>query len=131
MRVWLIFLASFSLWGCRLAGETPKERNEEINRGLLERLSTEALTPVEDFDQESYFEQLERLYAASPINAWFAPTLRVGEGEAEVRLPLRPDFHHAAGAVHGARELLGLLQEVRRGHRRGRRPAAPARARPA
>jgi uncharacterized protein (TIGR00369 family) len=26
----------------------------------------------------------------------------VGEGEAEVVLALRPDFHHAAGAAHGS-----------------------------
>lgn len=78
MRVWVIFLASFSLWGCRLAGETPKERNEEINRGLLERLSTEALTPVEDFDQESYFEQLERLYADAPPKKLESPEDKLG-----------------------------------------------------
>ena len=48
-----------------------------------------------------HHRKLERLYAASPVNAWFAPTIRVSEGRAEVRLPIRPDFHHAAGAAHG------------------------------
>jgi acyl-coenzyme A thioesterase PaaI-like protein len=48
-----------------------------------------------------HFRKLERMYAAAPINEWFAPHLKVGQGEAEVRIPLRPDFHHAAGAAHG------------------------------
>ena len=47
-----------------------------------------------------HFRKLERMYAAAPINAWFAPKLTVGQGEAEVRILLRPDFHHAAGAAH-------------------------------
>jgi uncharacterized protein (TIGR00369 family) len=42
------------------------------------------------------------MYAAAPVNVWFAPTLTVSEGAAEVRIPLRPEFHHAAGAVHGS-----------------------------
>jgi uncharacterized protein (TIGR00369 family) len=52
-------------------------------------------------DQE-HFRKLERMYAAAPINAWFKPTLRVSAAEAEVRIPVRPDFHHSAGAVHGS-----------------------------
>lgn len=42
------------------------------------------------------------MYAAAPVNGWFAPTLTVSEGAAEVRIPVRPEFHHPAGAVHGA-----------------------------
>jgi uncharacterized protein (TIGR00369 family) len=49
-----------------------------------------------------HFRKLERMYAAAPINAWFKPTLVVSAGAAEVRIPVRPDFHHAAAAVHGA-----------------------------
>ncbi|HEX8793378.1 MAG TPA: PaaI family thioesterase [Polyangiaceae bacterium] len=51
---------------------------------------------------EGHFRKLERMYAAAPINAWFGPTLSVAEGAAEIRIPLRSEFHHAAGAVHGA-----------------------------
>jgi uncharacterized protein (TIGR00369 family) len=51
---------------------------------------------------EEHFRKLERMYGAAPINGWFAPTLTVSEGAAEVRIPLRPEFHHAAGAVHGS-----------------------------
>jgi len=49
-----------------------------------------------------HFRKLERMYAAAPINRWFAPSLTVLSGRAEVRIPLRPEFHHAAGATHGA-----------------------------
>ena len=49
-----------------------------------------------------HYRKLERMYDAAPINQWFKPELTVGEGQAELRLPLRDDFHHAAGAVHGS-----------------------------
>lgn len=42
------------------------------------------------------------MYDAAPVNKWFAPVLKVGAGEAEITLPLRPEFHHSAGAVHGS-----------------------------
>ena len=48
-----------------------------------------------------HFRKLERMYAAAPVNGCFAPTLTVGQGEAEVRILLRPEFHHSAGAAHG------------------------------
>ena len=49
-----------------------------------------------------HFRKLERMYASAPVNKHFAPVLRVEQGEASVRIPLRPDFHHSAGAVHGS-----------------------------
>ena len=50
-----------------------------------------------------HFRRLERMYASAPINDFFAPRLRIIEaGVAELRLAVRPDFHHAAGAAHGA-----------------------------
>lgn len=49
-----------------------------------------------------HFRKLERLYQAAPTNAYFRPTLTVREGEAEVELAVRPDFFHAAAAVHGS-----------------------------
>ena len=42
------------------------------------------------------------MYASGPINAYFAPELTVADGAAVVRLIVRPDFHHAAHAAHGA-----------------------------
>ena len=42
------------------------------------------------------------MYDAAPINRFFKPELRVSHEEAEVKIDIRPDFHHAAGAMHGA-----------------------------
>ena len=50
-----------------------------------------------------HFRRLERMYATAPINEFFAPRLRIPEpGVAELRMVIRPDFHHAAHAAHGA-----------------------------
>jgi uncharacterized protein (TIGR00369 family) len=49
-----------------------------------------------------HHRRLERLYAAAPVTAWYGTTLHVGDGRAEVRLVVRPEFHHAVGAVHGS-----------------------------
>ena len=48
-----------------------------------------------------HFRKLERMYAAAPINAYFRPSLTISEGEAEICMEVREDFHHAAGAMHG------------------------------
>lgn len=48
-----------------------------------------------------HYRKLERMYAAAPINEYFAPRLRVEQGAAELQIDVRPDFHHAAGAMHG------------------------------
>lgn len=42
------------------------------------------------------------MYAAAPANEYFHPEISVGDGVAEVRLTVRPDFFHAAGAIHGS-----------------------------
>jgi uncharacterized protein (TIGR00369 family) len=51
---------------------------------------------------EEHFRKLERMYASAPVNQYYAPVMKVGEGRAEVTIPVRPDFFHAAGAVHGS-----------------------------
>ena len=50
-----------------------------------------------------HFRRLERMYALAPVNTYFGPRLHIPEaGVAELRLTIKPDFHHAAGAAHGA-----------------------------
>ena len=50
-----------------------------------------------------HFRRLERMYHAAPINEFFQPKLHISEaGMAELRFAIRPDFHHAAHAAHGA-----------------------------
>ena len=50
---------------------------------------------------EEHYRKLERMYASAPVNRYYAPTMRVSEGRAEVTIAVRPDLFHAAGAVHG------------------------------
>lgn len=54
-----------------------------------------------DIDEE-HFRKLERMYHGAPINRFFQPTIRVSDGATELDVPLRPDFFHAAHAVHGS-----------------------------
>jgi len=49
-----------------------------------------------------HFRRLERMYATAPINAFFRPSLEVSKGSAVITFEVRPEFHHAAGAVHGS-----------------------------
>lgn len=53
-------------------------------------------------DRHDHFRRLERMYLAAPANEYFRPEIRIDEGTAEVRLAVRPDFFHAASAVHGS-----------------------------
>jgi len=49
-----------------------------------------------------HFERLERTYLSSPTNAYYRPSIEVGEGRARIAIEARPDLYHAAGAVHGS-----------------------------
>jgi uncharacterized protein (TIGR00369 family) len=52
---------------------------------------------------EDHYRKLERMFQGAPINRFFAPVLRiVDEGRAEITIPIKPDFLHAANAVHGS-----------------------------
>lgn len=51
---------------------------------------------------EPHYRGLEALFRASPTNDYYRPQLTVDEGRAEVRVELRADMYHAAGAVHGS-----------------------------
>ena len=51
---------------------------------------------------EEHFRKLERTYLSAPTNTYYQPTIRIGEGWAEITLPIRPEFHHSAHAAHGA-----------------------------
>jgi len=51
---------------------------------------------------EEHFRSLERLYAAAPVTRWMGSSASIRDESATVTLPVREDFHHAAGAVHGS-----------------------------
>ena len=48
-----------------------------------------------------HHRKLERMYAVAPINQYFKPTLQIESGRSELRIDVRQDFHHTAGAMHG------------------------------
>ena len=49
-----------------------------------------------------HFQALQRMYVTAPVNQYFRPSIHIKEGEAEIRMAVRADMHHAAGAAHGA-----------------------------
>jgi len=49
-----------------------------------------------------HYRKLEHLYASAPVTQWYGAAITVGDGQAEVRFDVRPEFHHAAHAVHGS-----------------------------
>jgi len=53
-------------------------------------------------DRDEHYRRLERMYLAAPANEYFRPEIRIEDGAAEVRIAVRPDFFHAANAVHGS-----------------------------
>ena len=51
---------------------------------------------------DTHFRQLERMYLAAPINKIFLPKILVSEAGAEIQIDVKPEYFHAAGAVHGS-----------------------------
>ena len=51
---------------------------------------------------ETHHRKLEHLYAVAPITRWYGAAIRISDGEAWVSIALRPEFFHAANAVHGS-----------------------------
>jgi uncharacterized protein (TIGR00369 family) len=49
-----------------------------------------------------HYRRLERLYADAPVTVWYGASLRVADGHALVDIPVRNEFFHGAGAVHGS-----------------------------
>ena len=51
---------------------------------------------------EEHFRRLERMYVGAPINRFYAPTIRVSEGRAEITIAVKEAYFHAANAIHGS-----------------------------
>jgi uncharacterized protein (TIGR00369 family) len=50
-----------------------------------------------------HFETIISMYNRAPINQYFQPVLRIpAAGTAELELPVRREFYHAAHAIHGS-----------------------------
>ncbi|NIW80602.1 MAG: hotdog fold thioesterase [Calditrichae bacterium] len=51
---------------------------------------------------ELHCRKLERMYNSAPCNAYYSPTLKISNGQAEIIIPVQDKFFHAAGATHGS-----------------------------
>ena len=52
--------------------------------------------------KEEHYRKLECMYLNAPVNEYYVPEIHISEGQAQVSIPVRRDFFHAADAVHGA-----------------------------
>ena len=51
---------------------------------------------------QNHYRALEDMYKSAPINEIFPPEVAISEGEAEISIAVKPDYFHAAGAMHGS-----------------------------
>lgn len=50
----------------------------------------------------NHFQRLESMYQAAPLNDYYSPIMKVGEGSAEITMNVDKKFFHAGQAVHGS-----------------------------
>lgn len=51
---------------------------------------------------EQHYRQLESMYQAAPINAFYEPVMIVTEAQAEITIHTDARHHHSAGGMHGS-----------------------------
>lgn len=51
---------------------------------------------------ETHYRSLENMYKAAPINTFYPPNIHIREGEATIIVEMKPEYEHAASAVHGS-----------------------------
>lgn len=51
---------------------------------------------------EQHYRNLESMYQAAPVNAFYLPEMLVDHGIATIEIPLKEAFTHSAGGVHGS-----------------------------
>ena len=52
--------------------------------------------------ETEHYRKLERAYRNAPVSRWYGVEASIADGEAEIRVTIKPEFLHAAGAVHGS-----------------------------
>jgi len=50
----------------------------------------------------AHCRKLESMYLAAPCNKYYAPGIRISDGEAEIVIPVKKKFLDASGSVHGS-----------------------------
>ena len=58
--------------------------------------------------KSEHYIKLENMMHSAPFMKLTGAKVSIQEGEAQITLPIRKDFHHAAGAMHGALYFLAL-----------------------
>ena len=53
-------------------------------------------------NKESHYRKLENMYHNHRLNSFYNAIIIIKEKEAEITIPIKEDFHHALGAVHGS-----------------------------
>ncbi|MDX1496981.1 MAG: PaaI family thioesterase [Salinisphaeraceae bacterium] len=51
---------------------------------------------------QQHYQALAAMYHSAPINAYYPPRVEIDEGRCTIEIDVRPDYCHAAGAVHGS-----------------------------
>lgn len=52
--------------------------------------------------KSNHYRKLENMYLKAPCSEFYDPKIKVSKGTAEIIIPIRGDFFHAAGATHGS-----------------------------
>jgi uncharacterized protein (TIGR00369 family) len=52
--------------------------------------------------REEHYHKLERMYLTAPINNFYQPKISIADGQAEIQTQVKPEYFHAAGALHGS-----------------------------
>ena len=53
-------------------------------------------------DKETHYRKLEKLYNHHPLNSFYQASITISHKASELKVTIKPSFHHAAAAVHGA-----------------------------
>lgn len=52
--------------------------------------------------QEAHIERLKWIYRTNPCNQYYTIEIDIRDKEAELHLPIRPDYLHGGGVIHGS-----------------------------
>ncbi len=52
--------------------------------------------------EKEHYTKLENMYLDAPVNNFYNPIIKIGEGKSEISIDVKEDFFHAANAVHGS-----------------------------
>lgn len=52
--------------------------------------------------EETRYRKLEQMYLAAPCNEYYLPEISISRAAAEIVIPIRKEFFHTGGAVHGS-----------------------------